>query len=58
MQELYETINNGSVKEFELIVILDCCYSGGFTNLGKYGNIDKTTVITSYRLKRVQKVLL
>jgi hypothetical protein len=46
-KELYEIINYGSNKKFELIVILDCCYSGGFTNLGKYGNIDKSTIITA-----------
>jgi hypothetical protein len=46
-KELYEMLNSGSVRKFELIVILDCCYSGGFDNLNKYGNIKKTLVVTA-----------
>ncbi|VVU95300.1 Caspase domain [seawater metagenome] len=46
-KELYEIFNSGSVRKFELIVVLDCCYAGGFDNLNKYGNIKNTLVITS-----------
>ena len=45
--ELYNLLNSDSCNNFEVIIILDSCYSGGFTNLGTYGNICKITVITS-----------
>jgi len=45
--DLYSLINNGSTRLFELIIILDCCYSGGFINLKTFKNICDITVITA-----------
>ena len=45
--ELFELINDGSSKLFELILILDSCYSGGFINLKTFKNISDISVITS-----------
>ena len=45
--KLFEIINTNSSKLFELILILDSCYSGGFINLKTYKNISNIIVITS-----------
>jgi hypothetical protein len=45
--DLYQLINDGSKRLFELLLILDSCYSGGFINLKTYKNICDITVITS-----------
>ena len=44
---LYQLINENSTKLFELLIILDCCHSGGFVNLKTYKNISNISVITS-----------
>jgi hypothetical protein len=45
--KLYELINHNSKKLFELLLILDCCYSGGFVNLKSFGKISNIEIITS-----------
>tara|TARA_B100001093_G_scaffold511999_1_gene581016 strand:+ start:68 stop:745 length:678 start_codon:yes stop_codon:yes gene_type:complete len=44
---LYEILNYESKRLFNLLIILDSCYSGGFINLKTYKNISDITVITS-----------
>ena len=44
---LYELINKNSKRLFELLLILDCCYSGGYINLKTYHNISNIEIITS-----------
>ena len=46
-QELYELFNSESHRKFDLLIILDCCYSGGFNLIKNYGNIGKVIIITS-----------
>ena len=43
----YELINNNSKKLFQLLLIFDCCYSGGFINLKTFGNISDIVIVTS-----------
>ena len=45
--DLYELFNSESNRKFDLLILLDCCYSGGFNLIKKYGNIREVTIITS-----------
>lgn len=45
--KLYELINKDSKRLFQLLLILDSCYSGGFINLKSFGNIANIEIITS-----------
>ena len=55
-QELYELFNSESHRKFDLLIILDCCYSGGFNLIKKYGNIGEVIIIPCNSSQNQQKV--